>query len=195
MLFIIFLKWNYYFAKPFVHPNNSVGYGFILQVVCIPVLNNFTSTIINAGEVIELHFNENLNLSLNYNKCENLFDANTTSKLGSQPICRVTSKNVIRLFPSQDANLTAMDSLVFDNVTIAANVSFLINGTEAFALPIIKITGPISKCSCEKFNDNLTVNVDLSNSTGYAPLKDISWHIYDDKYATIDNGTGCFLNK
>ncbi|XP_065659346.1 uncharacterized protein LOC101237419 isoform X2 [Hydra vulgaris] len=164
---------------------------FLNQIISLPVLDSRKSDIINAGEIFELHFNNKLDLSIDYKNCSKIFDTDTIAKLGSQPICRVFSENVIRLIPSQDANLTIDDSLNFDNISISSNISFLIeNYTAVDQLPVIKISGPNSNCRCsETFNDSLKVNIDLSNLTGYAPLKNIEWNIYDNEFA---NGKGLF---
>nr|XP_047144437.1 uncharacterized protein LOC101236729 isoform X3 [Hydra vulgaris] len=158
---------------------------FLNQVNCLPILDSFKSKILNAGELFILYFDNKLDLSINYNNCSNIFDTNTIAKLGSQPICRVFSKNSIKLIPSQDAVLAFGDSLDFDNISISSDIPFLIeNFTDAYQKPFIKINGPNSYCRCStSINDNLKVNVDFSNLTGYAPLKNIKWHIYDNEFA------------
>ncbi|XP_065659354.1 uncharacterized protein LOC101236729 isoform X4 [Hydra vulgaris] len=158
---------------------------FLNQVNCLPILDNFNSKILNAGELFILYFDNKLDLSINYNNCSNIFETNTIAKLGSQPICRVFSKNSIKLIPSQDAVLAFGDSLDFDNISISSDIPFLIeNFTDAYQKPFIKINGPNSYCRCPtSINDNLKVNVDLSNLTGYASLKNIKWHIYDNEFA------------
>jgi len=124
--------------------------------------------------VLIITFNETLNNTLDYTKCETVFTVGTKELLGNSALCRQYSSDSILVSPGIDG-LVRPGSNLTSNVANFVDLAIVIDSA-ALIRPELRLSG-INDNLCPCDDDYLVFTLDDSTNLGYSLLRNIEWTV------------------
>ena len=137
---------------------------------------------------LRVTFNETLNITVDYNNCTHIFDANTTLRLhiGHSAICRQMSNTSVIVTPEANASVRSGTTLLPNTVNFVPSKNVSVASVQTPPIPELVISGFTQMCACNSSSQPITNNnnsgtilfdLDKSTGLGYGNLRYVNWNL------------------